>query len=119
MRQHVISVSDCSGVLFTDGLNEASVNLYDLLEHKPPRQCCAAGSDPDMRLYMPLPVSAAADTTDGQQKASSAQQKHSLQSALHRCNLQLDSMELHVLAEDITDIGVDDKPELHKMLQAS
>lgn len=54
-----------------------------------------------------------------EQDPTSQPQKHSLQLALRKCNLQLETMGLHVLADKFTDVASDDKPNLEKMLQAS
>ena len=80
--------------------------------------CSTAGTEPDSSLFMPM-MAAGESARGAESNPKSKQQKHSLQSGLHTCNLQLDAMGLQVLTEEFTDIPSDDKPNLHKMLQVT
>jgi len=81
---------------------------------------CVAGTDPESNLFMPvIPACTPTGTSIAEQDLPSQQQKQSLQLALRMCNLQLETIGLHVLAQEFFDISNDDKPKLQKMLQAS
>lgn len=80
--------------------------------------CSSAGTELDSNLFMPM-MTAGVSARGAQPNPKSEQQKHSLQSGLHTCNLQLDTMGLQVPTEEFMDIPSDDKPNLHKMLQVT
>ncbi len=80
---------------------------------------CVAGTDAQSNLFMPvMPACAPAGTSTAEQDLPSQQQKQSLQLALRACNLQLETIGLNVLAQEFVEVSDDDKPKLHKMLQA-
>ena len=81
---------------------------------------CVAGTDAQSSLFMPvMPAITPTGTSTAEQGLPLQQQKQSLQLALHKCNLQLETIGLNVLAQEVVDVSNDDKPKLQKMLQAS
>ncbi len=66
-----------------------------------------------------MPAITPTGTSTAEQGLPLQQQKQSLQLALHKCNLQLETIGLNVLAQEVVDVSNDDKPKLQKMLQAS
>ncbi|DBA78596.1 TPA: hypothetical protein ACH3X1_008526 [Trebouxia sp. C0004] len=70
-----------------------------------PGKWVAGGCDPDSNLFMPvIPGCTPTGTSIAEQDLLSQQQKQSLQLALRKCNLQLETIGLHVLALEFIEL---------------